>query len=574
MKRPITHSHRPFPTFAILLLVTVVACAGPAPRESAGSGQTAARTVGPKRVTIAIRGEPRTISTKIDSSPSVPGGADVETMLHAGTTLTDAEGKLRPQLADTVPSVENGLWTVTPDGRMETTWRLRPNARWHDGRPITTADLLFTLQVVRDPNVPEFRDAAFESIESAEARDERTLVVHWKRPYIGADTLFSFNLAPLMAKHRLEPAFLEDRTTFTQSPAWGGEFVGAGPFRLQDWVRGSYMTIAAYPDYVLGRPKLDEIEVRFVEDSNTFMANMLAGTVDLNLGGRNISLDQAHDIRGQWNGRMEIRLNSRFVAQPQYLNPNPAIVGDVRFRRALIHGVDRAQLAETLLPGAPATVAHFFLAPSEPEYAEWTPGIVTYEYDPRRATQEIEALGYIRGGEGFLRDAAGQRLNVEIRTVSTDINQKIMLTLADAWQRIGVGVELNVIPPQRQRDLPYRATFPAFDMQRQPSQVDTLYNLYSYESRLPETNFIGRNYSRYTSPQLDGLLDRYFTTVAWPARMEVGKQIAQHVTDQLIWLDLFYDAQPVMVSARLKNVRVGKAASAQDSWNANEWDLP
>ncbi len=561
----------------VLAAVALVACTAPTSQEATGQrtagADTGARSAGPKRVTVAIRGEPRTISTKIDSSPSVPGGADVETMLHAGTTLTDADGKLRPQLAEAVPSVENGLWTLAPDGRMETTWRIRPNARWHDGQPVTTADMLFTLQVVRDPNVPEFRDAAFESIDSAEARDERTLIVRWKRPYIGADTLFSFNLAPLMAKHRLEPAFLEDRATFTQSPAWGAEFVGAGPFRLQDWVRGSYMTIAANPDYVLGRPKLDEIEVRFIEDSNTFMANMLAGTVDLNLGGRNISLDQAQDIRTQWNGHMEIRLNSRFVAQPQYLNPNPAVVADVRFRRALIRGVDRAQLAESLLPGAPATVAHIFLSPSEPEYAEWAQGLVTYEYDPRRATQEIEALGYSRGGDGIFRDATGQRLSVEIRTVSTDINQKIMLTLGDSWQRIGVGVEPNVVPPQRQRDLPYRATFPAFDMQRQPSQVDTLYNLYSYESRLPETNFVGRNYSRYMSPQLDALLDRYFTTVAWPARMEVGRQIAHHVTEQLVWLDLFYDAQPVMVSARLKNVTVGKAAGAQDSWNAHEWDV-
>ncbi len=564
-------------TTLVLVAMTLVACTAPPARETAGQrpsgAEAGARSTGPKRVTVAIRGEPRTISTKIDSSPSVPGGADVETMLHAGTTLTDADGKPRPQLAELVPSVENGLWTVDPDGRMETTWRIREGARWHDGQPVTTADMLFTLQVVRDPSVPEFRDAAFDSIESAEARDEHTLVVRWKRPYIGADTLFSFNLAPLMAKHRLEPPFLEDRTTFTQSPAWGAEFVGAGPFRLQDWVRGSYMTIAANPDYVLGRPKLDEIEIRFIEDANTFMANMLAGTVDLNLGGRNISLDQAQEIRTQWNGHMEIRLNSRFVAQPQYLNPSPAVVADVRFRRALIRAVDRAQLAESLLPGAPATVAHIFLSPSEPEYAEWAPALVTYGYDPRRAAQEIEALGYARGGDSFFRDPAGQRLSVEIRTVATDVNQKIMLTLADAWQRVGVGVEPNVIPPQRQRDLPYRATFPAFDMQRQPSQVDTLYNLYSYEARLPETNFVGRNYSRYMSPQLDVLLDRYFTTVAWPARMEVGRQIAHEITDQLVWLDLFYDAQPLMVSARLKNVQVGKAAGAQDSWNVHEWDV-
>jgi peptide/nickel transport system substrate-binding protein len=561
----------------LLIALLLAGCTAPTPRDSGGQAApgagAAVRATGPTRVTVAIRGEPRTTSTKIDSSPSVPGGADVETMLHAGAALVDAGGKLRPQLAQDVPSVENGHWKVNADGTMETTWRIRPNARWHDGQPITSADLLFTLRVVRDPSVPEFRDAAFESIDAAEATDERTLTVRWKRPYIGADSLFTFSLAPIMARHRLEAAFLEDKTTFTQAPAWGAEFVGAGPFRLHEWVRGSYMVIAANPDYVLGRPKLDEIEVRFIEDANTFMANMLAGTVDANLGGRNISLDQAQEIRGQWNGRMEIKLASRFVAQPQYLNPTPAVVSDVRFRRALYQGVDRAQLAESLLPGAPATVAHIFLSPSEPEHAEIASAIVKYEYDPRRATQEIEGLGYSRGSDGIFRDGSGQRLSVEIRTVATDLNQKIMLTLADAWQRIGVAVEPVTVPPQRQRDLPYRATFPAFDMQRQPSQLDTLYNLYSYESRLPETNFVGRNYSRYMNPQLDGLLDRYFTTVPWGARMEVGRQIAHLITDQVVWIDLFYDAQPVMVSSRLKNVVIGGAAGAQDTWNVHEWDV-
>lgn len=562
---------------ALLLGLALLACSAPAARESALSGATSAdageRSTGPKRAVVAIRGEPRTISTKIDSSPSVPGGADVETMLHAGTALVDADGKLRPQLAREVPSVENGLWVVAPDGRMETTWRLRPDARWHDGQPVTSDDLLFTLRVVRDPNLPEFRDAAFESIDAAEAQDERTVTVRWRRPYIGADTLFTFRLAPLMARHRLESAFLEDRATFTQAPAWGPEFIGAGPFRLQEWMRGSHMVVAANPDYVLGRPKLDEIEIRFIEDANTFMANMLAGTVELNLGGRNISLDQAQELRGQWNGRMEIKLASRFVAQPQYLNPNPPVVGDLRFRRALYQAVDRAQLAESLLPGAPATVAHIFLSPSEPEYPEIASAIVKYEYDPRRALQEIEGLGYVRGADGLFRDATGQRLSVEIRTVSTDLNQKIMLTLGDAWQRIGVAAEPVVVPPQRQRDLPYRANFPAFDMQRQPSRIDTLYNLYSSEARLPETNFIGRNYSRYMNPQLDRLLDHYFSTVPWAARMEVGRQIAHLITDQLVWLDLFYDAQPVMVSGRLKNVVIGRAADAQDTWNIHEWDV-
>src|SRR5581483_3653471 len=123
--------------------------------------------------------------------------------------------------------------------------------------------------------------------------------------------------------------------------------------------------------------------------------------------------------------------------------------------------------------------------------------IVRYDYDPRQATQIIDGLGYTKGPDGAYRDAGGEKLEVEIRTVSTDINTKIMYAMADFWQRIGVGVDPVVIPPQRQRDLAWRATFPAFDMQRQPSDTEPLKYLYSNQTRVAETNYLGRNYSRY-----------------------------------------------------------------------------
>src|SRR5207248_161118 len=109
-----------------------------------------------------------------------------------------------------------------------------------------------------------------------------------------------------------------------------------------------------------------------------------------------------------------------------------------------------------------------------------------------------------------------------------------------------------VVPTQRQRDLQYRANFPAFDMTRQPASIGTLNNLYSSEARLPETGYLGRNYARYMNPALDTLVDRYFNTVPWQERMEVGRQIMHDITDQVVWLDLFYDAAPLLISSRLK----------------------
>lgn len=568
-------AHRVFLVCGVALMVAIAACTPAAPRRGSPppSAPQSQKVGAPKRVTIAIRGEPRTFSNKIDSSPSVPGGGEVEQLLNAGLAVEGPAGELRAQLAEDVPSVENGLWRLFADGRMETTWRVRANARWHDGTSFTTEDLVFTARAVMDRDLPEFRDAAFDSIDALEQLDARSLTVAWKRPFIGAHTMFTQALAMPMAKHVLEEALLADKAAFSQHPGWGESFVGTGPFKLREWARGSHLRLDAFDDYALGRPRLDQVEVRFIEDANTFFANMLAGTVDVNLGGRNLSLEQALQLRDQWDGRMELKYSSRFVAQPQLLNPTPAVVGDVRFRRALIQAIDRQQLADALLPGANAPVAHVFLNPNEPEFREVERALVRYEFDQRRATGAIEALGMVRGQEGAFRDPSSQRVTVEMRTVATDLNQRIMLSIADSWQRVGVGTETVVVPPQRQRDLAYRATFPAFDTQRQPSGILTLNNLYSSEARLPETNYLGRNYSRYMNPALDALIDRYFNTVPWADRMEVGRQIMQHVTDQVIWLDLFYDAQPILVGNRLRNVAASKSEGGRETWNAHEWEV-
>src|SRR4030095_15173564 len=112
------------------------------------------------------------------------------------------------------------------DGRMETMWKIRPGARWHDGTPFTSDDLVFTARVVQDPELAVFRDRAYELIESVEAPDPRTVTVRWRRPFLEADTLFG-TLALPMPRHILERPFIEDKTTFLDLPHWSQEFIGA-----------------------------------------------------------------------------------------------------------------------------------------------------------------------------------------------------------------------------------------------------------------------------------------------------------------------------------------------------------
>src|SRR5581483_2552487 len=99
------------------------------------------------------------------------------------------------------------LWRLLPDGRMETTWKLQPNAVWHDGAPFTADDLVFTLDVVRDRDLPVLRDSTYDLVEGLDTPDAHTIVVRWTQPYIGADQMFSSvmsDLAVPMPRHLLE----------------------------------------------------------------------------------------------------------------------------------------------------------------------------------------------------------------------------------------------------------------------------------------------------------------------------------------------------------------------------------
>lgn len=231
----------------------------------------------------AIQGDPHTLYQKMNPSSRIPGIENLELLVNAGLARGDDLETLRPQLAEGVPSLSNGLWKVFPDGRMETTWKIRAGAEWHDGTPFTVDDLLFTASVVQDRELEVLIDRSYQAIDRVEAADSRTVTVKWKRPYIQADEMFTPNRAMPIPKHILARSYAEEKERFLEQPFWTEEFIGTGPFKLRQFIRGSHLVVEANDRYVLGRPKIDEIVVKFIPDQNTLIANVLAGAVDLTM---------------------------------------------------------------------------------------------------------------------------------------------------------------------------------------------------------------------------------------------------------------------------------------------------
>jgi peptide/nickel transport system substrate-binding protein len=531
----------------------------------------------PKRVVAAVLADPPTLRNTINTrgaSGSVPGVDTLEGLLNAGLVASDHHEVLHARLAETIPSIENGLWKVFPDGTMETTWKIRPTARWHDGTPFTADDLAFTAAVANDQDLGVFREAVFDLVAGIDSVDERTAVVRWKQPFIAADALFgtSTDTAPL-PRHLLARPLLEDKAGFTLLPYWGPEYVGSGPFQIREFTRGSHIILQAFDGYALGRPKLDEIEVRFIPDAGTLIANVLAGSVELTLG-RNISLDESLNLREQYRGgRVEVGPANWIAVYPQFLSPTPAVVGNLQFRRALMHAIDREGMVDTLQAGL-GGVAHSILIPDEPDFRGVEQRAVRYDYDPRRANQLIGELGYTKGPDGEFRDANGERLTVEIRTTQMTDQQKPMFAIADYWKTIGLATQPVVVTPQQARDRDFRANYPAFELAGQPSGTDALQRVRISEIPLAANNLVGVNRARYYNQQLDDLIERFFATIPKRERADVLGQIVNHMTSQLVWMSIYHRVEPALMANRIAKVYPRpQGGSSSQAWNAHEWDV-
>lgn len=561
----------------LVIGLALAACqpSGSAPVPRSEQSRPPSVTV-PKRVVAAITADPVALrqSINIAGGATGAGGAGVSTveeLMHVGLAAMDNVGRLHPRLAEAVPSAENGLWKVQPDGRMETTWRIRGNARWHDGTAFSADDIVFTAQVGSDPEVPFFRDAAYDSIEKVTAADPRTVVVTWKRPFIEADQAFRSGVpgAPL-PKHLVAGVYADDKLALEGLPLWGAEFVGTGPFRLREFVRGSHVILDAYEQYALGRPKLDEVEVRFVPDSTTLAANVLAGSVELTLD-RTISLDQGLQLRGEWkDGRVEGSSFLWMAIYPQFLNPRPALVGDARFRRALLMAIDRQELVENLQAGL-GSIAHSIRLPDEPEFEEARRAVVRYEYDPRGATALFEQLGYRAGQDGTLRDASQQPLAFDLRYTSFDIETKTALAVNDFWKRAGIALEPVVVPLQRAQDREYFATYPAFLLIGNPDNLRVLTRLRASQIPRPESSFVGQNWARYTSTDFEALRSAYFVTIPKAERASLVSRIVHQLSDELIWMSLYTRVEATLIPNRVRNV-MPRGHDTTQAWNAHEWE--
>jgi peptide/nickel transport system substrate-binding protein len=555
---------------AVLLILTALAVTSCAP-ASAPAGQPSAsqRVAAPpqRALNLAIPREPPSLDASFINGANNGDFVAIDTAFLA---LVMPDQQPRPFLAESLPTLENGRWKVLPDGGMETTYALNARARWHDGRPITGDDYVFAFQVRMDPAVPVVNNTVERRMAEVRAIDDATLFIAWKEPYMWAGAVHSPDFAPY-PRHLLETMYHEDLDQFVNGAHWRDQYVGSGPYRLERWVPGDEIVFRAFEGFVLGKPNIDEIRVKFIQDPNTVVANLLSGSLDTSFFNaigypQNLALEQAG-----WAGRTEYwRGQTRFLEfqQRDWGNLQKAVL-DVRVRRAVLHALDRKGLVDGIYNGR-APVIHIWMHDSNPAFPAADRVATKYDYNPQRATALLQEAGWTRGADGVARNAAGEALALPVLAQTGDVENQENAVLVDNWKAAGITSDLIQLTPQLSRDTEFRSKYPAMAYNRRGFGLEDM--AWTRDNvTLPERRWAGNNRNGYVNPVLDDLWHRALGTVDVKEREPLLVEAIKVMTEDAV-------VNPIILQPRAVAYRNGLAGPREPwvdegaiVWNIWEW---
>jgi peptide/nickel transport system substrate-binding protein len=541
-------------------------------------GGPAAPPAAPQRggqIIVSARSEPRSFNRLAARDQF----SDLIALLTQGrlVRVNRATQEIEPWLAE--------RWEISPDGRTYT-MHLRPGVTWSDGEPMTSADVVFTLEAITDPkNQSPLATGLTVSDKPihATAPDPQTVVITYPAPFgPGLRLLESLWIFP---KHKLQPALGEGTlaSTWTSSTP-PSEMAGTGPFVITAYNPGQRVVLERNPRYWRKAPDggalpyLDRVVIEIVPDQNAELLRLTSGNIDLTQTELRPE-DYVVIKRAADQGRLTL-LNLGvgtdadafwFCLKPEVKKNDPrfAFVQKAEFRRAISHAVDRKQFADTVFFGAGVPI----WGPITPGNKLWHwPDLPKYEHDTAKATELLKSIGLEdRNGNGVVEDAKGTEARFTIITQRGIASYERGATiLRDDAAKIGVAFEVAPLEVgaviERLQTSQYDALYFRFLMtDLDPALSKDLWlsygsaHVWNVAQKTPATEW---------ERQIDTLMAEQASTADPARRRELFNQVQRIVAEQA---PILYFAAPTFYYAHSTRVRGVEAVVLRPPalWNAD-----
>lgn len=444
-------------------------------------------------------------------------------------------------------------WEVSEDG-LVISFDLRKDVVFSDGVPLTSEDVLFSLDLIRNPQIaaPQLVPY-FEPIVSAVAEGPHRVVFTLNEPYF--QSLSITGGIEILAKHYYEKFTPEEFNAST------GLLFGSGPYQLpgdpEDWRPGSgQIELVRNENYWGPRPTFDRLQWREITDENAQLVSMRNGEID-RYGVRpenyeRLKTDENLNASNTLYEYSAATAGYRYVGWNQVKDGKPTPFAEVKVRRAMTMLLNRQEMADQLMAGL-ATVA---TGPFNPLSLQYDPGVTPIAYDPAAAKALLAEAGYAdRDGNGVLEDEDGRPFRFALIYPSGIANyQQMAQYLKDAYARAGITMDLD---PTEFNTMLQRIDDRNFDaitlgwggvVESDPKQI--------FHSDMIAKG--GNNYVGYRNAELDAVIDQARMTVDEDERIALWHKVHRVLQEDQPYTFLFNTKTVVFMDDRFRNVKVTK----------------
>ncbi len=478
-----------------------------------------------------------------------PADRDIDRLIFSGLLRFDSTGTPVPDLADS--------WGVSLDGTIYNV-SIRPNAVWHDGQPVTSDDVIFTIGLMQSEFSafpPDVR-ALWSQVEVVRLSD-KALQFRLPEPYAPFLDYLTFGVLPLHLLQNVPPDQLVN-APFNAMP------VGSGPFRFEQLVveesQVTGVVLSANPDYYGQRPYIEQIVFRYYPDSASAMEAYQDGEV---LGISQITPEVLPAALADPNLALYSSRMPRLTMVLLNLNNNDVpFFQDKEIRRALMMGLNRQWMVNTYL-GGQAILTDSPLLPGTWAYYD---GLDPVEFNRRGAIDLLQEEGYLLPPDGLARAREGVVLRFTLLYPDDGLHALLAQAIQRDWAALGVEVNLEAVPYRQLIDnrlarREYQAALVDLDMSRAYDP-----DPYPFWHQAEITG--GQNYSQWDNRTASEYLEQARVIADRQARARLYRNFQVIFARELPALPLFFEIYNYGVDGQVRGVQVAPLFEPADRFNS------
>jgi peptide/nickel transport system substrate-binding protein len=476
-----------------------------------------------------------------------------------------------PQLATEVPTVENNDVKVSGN-TMDVTWKLRSGVKWHDGTPFTSKDVKSTFDFwwvkYKDKNpTPVVSTSGWDQVTGVDTPNDTTAIVHFKSIYAA---YLALGTGPygLLPDHLLQLVWAKsgDLTkeklsiaipgAYNGTDTWDKWWVGTGPFMFKEWVSGDHITLVKNPNWWGShKPYLDSITIKFEPDTNGQLADLRTNTIDMGMDFRGALLSPLSHL-----DQVTTAILPDSGAEHLDLNLHNAFLQDKAVRQAILMGIDRQKIVDTLVEGKTSVPPDSWLCLGTGAWCQDPNGKHT-AYDPKAAMTLLDSAGYkvdkTKCGAGFRSSPSAAPTNgkcLEVKLITTAGNalrEQQEVVIASDLKLVGIKITQPFNNPRAgslfggyaDGGLLYTHKFDVAQYTNtysSPSEPDAYYSGY-VSSQVPTdaNGGAGQNSTYCNDPRIDKAFDAGRASVALKDRKQAYYDAQKALADDLCDVPLY-----------------------------------